>query len=201
MKRSDGPIFIRHRVNRIADLADVDPSHGVEIDLRSGPDDGSIHLAHDPWEAGDPFEAWLDRFIELGIKGPIVLNTKVDGIEEAVIRLLDARGLDRWFFLDTQLPTLVYWTLERGEDRFAVRLSRYETAGSVAPFRGKARWLWVDCFGGEPLPIEGIRDVCRGFRICLVSPELQGASLDSIPAFAGLVPVADAICTRKPEKW
>ncbi|NOZ01444.1 MAG: hypothetical protein GXP54_06090 [Deltaproteobacteria bacterium] len=195
------PVFIRHRVNRIKDLGGVDPSHGVEIDLRTGDGKGSIILAHDPWETGDPFDAWLDRFTALGLKGPIVLNVKVDGVEPVVMRLLRDHGLEDWFFLDSQMPTLVHWTVRQGEERFAVRLSRYEPPELLDAFRGRVRWLWVDCFHGLPVSRELLQRAGEGFKVCLVSPELQGAPVHAIAAFGDLLPLAQAICTRHPEAW
>ncbi len=59
----------------------------------------------------------------------------------------------------------------------------------------------MDCFDGEPLPVEIVRDASEGFRVCLVSPELQGAPREAIPRFADLLPFADAVCTRHPEDW
>ncbi len=195
------PAIIRHRVNRVADLDRVDPLHGAECDLRRGPGPGRICLAHDPDEDGDDLGAWLDRFVALGLRGPLVLNVKDDGVEETALSLVSQRGIEDFFFLDSQVPTLVRWTLRHGEPRFAVRLSRFEPPEWACRFRGLARWLWVDCFDGEPLPAEVVRDALPGFRVCLVSPELQGAPRGAIARFATLLPLADAVCTRYPEDW
>jgi len=189
-------------MNQVEDLESVDSSHGVEIDLRSVVDvQDCIHLSHDAWVIGDDFEVWLDRFQELDIKGPIILNTKEDGLEERVIRMLGSRGIDNWFFLDTTIPTLVEWSLNRGEDRFALRLSRYEPDACLSSFRGKVRWIWVDCFAGTPVPAENLAEAAEGFKVCLVSPELQGSRSGAVDAFADLLPGADAICTKDPQAW
>lgn len=201
MSEGRRPVFIRHRVNRIAEIEHGDPRWGLECDLRCGPRPGTIRLAHDPYEAGDDFAVWLDRAVEVGVTGPIILNTKDDGLEAVARDLMLARGLEDWFFLDTQVPTRVGWTFHRGEDRFAVRLSRFEPAEALEPFRGRCRWVWVDCFGGEPLPVEQVRRAAVGFRVCLVSPELQGAGVEAVGRFTRLLPLADAICTRAPEAW
>jgi hypothetical protein len=115
---SGAPIFIRHRVNAIADLSRVDPAWGVEIDLRSDvAAPGNIHLSHDPWKRGDDFGPWLDEFKKRGITGPIILNTKEDGLEETLIGAMKQAGIESFFFLDTALPTLVRWTIGNGERR------------------------------------------------------------------------------------
>ncbi len=201
MTRPNRPILVRHRVNRVADIALVDPSQGAECDLRLGVRPGEIRLAHDLDEEGDDFTLWLDAYAARGLRGPLVLNVKEDGIEGLALDLVRQRGIESFFFLDSQVPTLVRWTVYRGERRFAVRLSRYEPPEAVRCFRGLAQWLWVDCFDGEPLPAEMVREASEGFRVCLVSPELQGAPAEAIARFAALLPFADAICTRHPERW
>lgn len=201
MTRRTRPAIIRHRINRVADLAGVDPAHGAECDLRRGPRPGTVRLAHDPDEDGDDLGAWLDRFTARGRRGPLVLNVKEDGLEEWALGLVRQRGIEDFFFLDSQVPTLVRWTARRGERRFAVRLSRFEPPEAAGRFRGLAQWLWVDCFDGEPLPVEDARAASAGFRVCLVSPELQGAPREAIPRFADLLPLAEAVCTRHPDDW
>lgn len=201
MTSSHRLLIIRHRVNRVADLATLDPTFGAECDLRRGPCLGSIRLAHDPDEDGDDLDAWLDSFVASGLRGPLVLNVKEDGLEGRALDLIRDRGISSFFFLDSQVPTLVRWTTQLGERRFAVRLSRYEPTEAVRCLRGLAEWLWVDCFDGEPLPAHVVKDAAAGFRVCLVSPELQGAPPEAIERFSSLVPYADAVCTRFPEKW
>ena len=196
------PRFVRHRVNRIADLAGLDAGDGAEVDVRSDAGrPGTLHLSHDPWVRGDDFDAWLDAFAARADRGTLILNTKEDGLEADVLRRLEARGIADFFFLDTTVPTQVRWALGQGEARFAVRLSRHEPPASLAPFRGHAEWVWVDCFDGVPLSTDTVAEAARDFRVCLVSPELQGAPLSALDAFAGLWPLADAVCTKAPDAW
>lgn len=201
MTRAIRPVMIHHRINRVADLDRVAADQGAECDLRRGPGPGTVRLAHDPDEDGDDLGEWLDRFAARGCRGPLVLNVKEDGLEEWALGLVRRRGIEDFFFLDSQVPTLVRWTARRGERRFAVRLSGFEPPEAVGRFRGLAEWLWVDCFDGEPLPAEVVQDASEGFRVCLVSPELQGAEPEAIADFAVLLPFADAVCTRHPEAW
>ena len=202
-------LWIRHRVNQIAALARVSVADGVEIDLRSDVTrPGAIHLSHDPWVKGDDFGEWLITFRHLGIRGPINLNTKEDGLEDQIVAMLSNAGLiagNSWFFLDTAMPTLVKQTHSLGNSYFFLRQSVHEPSAALEPFRGKAQWIWVDCFNGEPVPSESIRELKKDFKICLVSPELQGIESMALSShllrFKDLFALADAVCTKDPERW
>ena len=113
------PVFIKHRANKIIDLEGVLPEWGVEIDLRCVSVDapGCLHLSHDPWVRGEDFSAWIDAFLEKKIKGPIILNTKEDGLEQTCINILNEAGIQNFFFLDTTFPTLVQWTATKMESQ------------------------------------------------------------------------------------
>jgi hypothetical protein len=196
------PIFIQHRVNKVQALRDVAVEFGVEIDLRSDlSKKGRIHLSHDAWVHGDDFETWAREFKACQIKGPIILNTKEDGLEERTEEIMKAAGLSNYFFLDTALPTLVRHTMRNTNKKFAVRLSQYEPAVLAQMFKGKLDWVWVDCFAGVPLPSSEVLRLKQDFKICLVSPELQGQSIESLSKFKELYALADAICTKKPHAW
>lgn len=190
--------IIEHRINTIGQLLEVNPMHGVEIDLRSDPNKNIIYLHHDPFVSGESFERWLDVYVERKIAGPLILNTKEDGLEAAIIELMKSRAIEDFFFLDTALPTLVKWT--RAENRFACRLSAYEPVESVLPFFGKTKWLWVDCFEGQALSAETLEKVRKSFHVCLVSPELHGVKKMD-PGFSRLRNLADAVCTNLPHLW
>jgi hypothetical protein len=194
--------IIKHRINTIAQLDEVDPSWGVEIDLRADSKrPGRLYLHHDAWQAGPDFVSWLRAFTQRKIRGPIILNTKEDGLEEAVLGLLKQHKAKHYFFLDTAFPTLVRWTLRNKKRSFALRYSRFEHAANLAPFRGKADWLWVDCFDGKPVAAAPLRKLKRYFKICLVSPELQGAPAENLSKFKALQSLADAVCTKRPDLW
>lgn len=196
-------LWVNHRINQISGLSAVSVANGCEIDLRSDLHrPGAIHLSHDPWVRGDDFSAWVAEFKRLGLRGPIILNTKEDGLEERVMDILAQAGVENWFFLDTALPTLVKHTKFNGRRKFAVRLSAHEPPQAIEPFRGAADWVWVDCFGGEPVAASWVASLKPGFKVCLVSPELQQADLPSrLSQFAELYKLADAVCTKKPDVW
>jgi hypothetical protein len=195
-------LYFKHRVNDEAALAEVDPAWGVEIDLRSDVGAaGRLHLSHDPWKRGWSFEAWLRAFRARGIRGPAILNTKEDGLEQRALELCQAAGVGDVLFLDTALPTLI-GRVGRGEgERFFVRVSRDEPVEAVRAFRGKVRWAWVDCFDGVPLPAAEVARLVPDFRICLVSPELQGRPIDEVARFGELYALAEGVCTKDPARW
>lgn len=193
--------FFRHRVNRAAELGGVPPGFGVEIDLRSDvAAPGEIHLSHDPWARGDRLEEWLRAWKAGAARGPVILNTKEDGLEERALELARRAGVEV-LFLDTALPTLVKW-VRRGEGaRFFVRVSAWEPVEALEEFRGKVRWAWVDCFDGQPLAPEVVARLRPDFDVCLVSPELQGRPPEEIEGFGALYRLASAVCTKQPERW
>jgi len=193
-------IIIEHRINTLNQLRHVNPENGVEIDLRSNVVTGKIYIQHDPMKQGTNFEDWLAVYIEQKIKGPIIFNTKEDGLEGLIIETCQQAGIHNFFFLDTTIPTLVKWSLLQKERRFAYRISAYERVETSNAFSGKVEWIWADCFNGIPLNLSDIMRLKKDFKICLVSPELHGC--DEIhPDFQPLLNVVDAICTKKPQFW
>ncbi len=194
--------FILHRTNTIESLNIVEPQWGVEIDLRSSMyEKNEIILSHDPWTPGDHFNDWLITFKNKGIYGPLILNTKEDGLEKTIIEILNKLNIDNYFFLDTAVPTLVKWTSHNNFNKFAVRISKYEPVEFTLQFADRVQWVWVDCFDGTPFSIETLRKIKNKFKICMVSPELQGQPLESIVTFKEYLGIADAICTKSPKSW
>ncbi len=196
-------LYIKHRINKISELKNIHPDWGVEIDLRSHVAiKNKIHLSHDPWVEGDDFELWLQEFKKMNIQGPLILNTKEDGLEGHIIELVEKKFLiQNFFFLDTQIPTLVRWTHKNREKRFAVRFSFYEPEEFVLKFKDKLSWVWLDCFDVKPLAKEKILLLKKYFKVCLVSPELQGGDENHFSLFKDIALISDAICTKMPHIW
>ncbi len=205
------PTYIQHRVNLSNSLRDCDVQGGVEIDVRSCVDNPQkMHLSHDPWHRGDDLDAWLDVYAQLEFAGPLIVNTKEDGLEGHIAERLHRMRIDNYFFLDTTPPTLAR-CLGLGWGRhMSVRLSKLEPPAVVEPWFELARqapstpapgWLWIDCFAGKPLPMASIRGFAGRLRLCLVSPELQGQPCESVTQFQHLAHEVDAICTKHPNFW
>lgn len=191
--------IIMHRRNRLADLPALDPAYGAEIDIRSQGD--RLILTHDPMTEGDAFEDYLERYAQTHRERLLIVNTKEDGHEQRILDLLAKHKIERFFFLDTTVPTLVRLTKKMQERRAAVRVSEYEPVEFAERFSWLVEWAWVDCFDGKPLPLPLIQRIKKTFKICLVSPELQGYPADRIDLFRPLMPEMDAVCTKYPERW
>jgi hypothetical protein len=193
-------IIVSHRRNTVEQLRDTAQELGVEVDIRSRGERLIIH--HDPFVDGDDFEAWLAAYRHR----LLILNVKEEGLEDRLIGLMRSHRIDDYFFLDQSFPFLVR-TARGGESRCAVRVSEFESIDTAMALAGKVRWIWVDCFSRFPL---GGADAAKlqdaGFKLCLVSPELQGRdAVAEIPALRELLRRegirADAVCSKEPELW
>jgi hypothetical protein len=70
---------------------------------------------------------------------------------------------------------MIYLLSNNGEKNIALRFSEFEGIDTILNMKGKVDWIWVDCF--TKLPIDEVIYKAlkeNGFKICLVSPELQG---------------------------
>ncbi|MGI4855812.1 MAG: hypothetical protein ACRYHA_02590 [Janthinobacterium lividum] len=192
--------IIAHRRNLLSEL-EATPGHfGVEVDIRSCGERLIIH--HDPLVQGNDFHAWIDSYAH----GTLILNVKEEGLERRLIDLMREKNIDDYFFLDQSFPFLVKWS-RAGERRCAVRVSEYESIETALTLAGKVDWVWVDCFTRFPLThADAIRLKEAGFKLCLVSPELQGRwdsreIVDIRMLMASFDIGIDAVCTKKPAEW
>ncbi|MDC6350602.1 hypothetical protein PP178_03485 [Zeaxanthinibacter sp. PT1] len=186
--------YIAHRVNTLEELRELPENFGVEIDLRDS-EDGSIHLAHDPFLKGEDFETYLKEYHH----GTMILNIKSERIEHKILELLSNYGISRYFFLDSSFP-MIRSLVSLGEDRIALRYSEFEGLDTIESMAGKVNWVWIDCFTKLPLEKkthDRLKDL--GFKLCLVSPELQGRD-EEIEQYKALLEQRelhlDAICTK-----
>lgn len=191
---------IVHRVNTLQQLCETPGEFGVEVDIRSWGEGLIIH--HDPFVQGEPFEPWLDAYAHR----TLILNVKEEGLEQRLLALMEKKGLEDFFFLDQSFPFLRK-TAIAGERRCAVRLSEYESIQTVISLAGMVDWVWVDCFSDLPLNGEEA-DLLQqnGFKLCFVSPELQGRMgrqdvTDFQQKMGQLGIKGDAVCTKYPDLW
>lgn len=204
--------LIAHRVNTVSHLRKTPPDYGVELDIRYHEDELVLH--HDPF--GHHRDVQLARFQDLldawNHTGPLILNVKTEGIEQKCIDLVTARGIKNWFFLDLSMPYFVAYARKAaagvipgfGPDNLAVRFSEYESIHYATGFSGMAGWVWVDCFTRMPLNEKSYVTLKNaGFKICLVSPELQKHPLSRIDEFRKQLDgmTIDAVCTKRPDLW
>jgi len=192
--------IIAHRKNTIAELSQTPSEFGIEVDIRSWEKQLTIH--HDPFIKGEDFSEWLKHYQHQ----TLILNVKEEGLETRLIELMKERGISNYFFLDQSFPFLIKWA-KLGEKRLAVRVSEYESIDTALTLQDKADWIWVDCFTKFPLSENDAKHLkAAHFKLCLVSPELQGRDADTeIPALQKLLKArnitADAVCTKRPELW
>jgi hypothetical protein len=189
----------RHRVNSKSSLEKVEPTLGVEIDLRTKSD--ALILAHDAFAQGELFEDWLSAW-----RGqPLILNVKEDALEEKILELLNQHGVTDFFFLDQSYPS-IRRVISMGITKVATRVSDFEDLATA--LKSGSDWVWLDSFSGSwEYLMEATKSIKRnGQQSCLVSPELQ--RLDSGDELEGLKALIrenelhiDAVCTKKPESW
>ena len=192
--------LIAHRRNTIDELRATNPQYGIEIDIRSLGD--QLILQHDPFLNGESLTQWIDAYQH----GTLILNVKEEGLEARLIDLMREKNITDYFFLDQSFPFLVKCS-KTGEHRCAVRVSEFESIETALTLAGKVDWVWVDCFNRFPLTSHDAQRLqTAGFKLCLVSPELQGRDAHSeIPALAKLLNeqaiAADAVCTKRTDLW
>lgn len=192
--------LIAHRRNTLNELLGTPVKYGVEVDIRSYGDKLVIH--HDPLVEGVLFDTWVAAYQH----GTLILNVKEEGLESHLIPLMEKYGINDYFFLDQSFPFLVKWA-KAGEHRCAVRVSEFESIDTALSLAGKVDWVWVDCFTRFPLSNEdGQRLKHAGFKLCLVSPELQGRDAEAeIPQLIKLLGERDiqpeSVCTKRPDLW
>ena len=94
------------------------------------------------------------------------------------------------------------WLLSnQGEKNIALRISEAEGIDTARNMAGKVEWIWVDCFSKIPISKKEADELkSLGYKLCLVSPELQGRNEDIEKYKADIANDGiefDAICTKK----
>lgn len=186
--------FIAHRVNTIEELRTLPKEFGVEIDLRDRGD--RLILQHDPFSDGEDFEVYANEYQH----GTMILNIKSERIEHRVLDVLKKNNITNYFFLDSTIP-MTYLLSNSGENNIAVRFSEIEPIENVLAMKDRCKWVWVDCFSHLPLTKEiEVKLKKAGYKLCLVSPELQGRN-DDLRAYKRQIEKekiqVDAVCTKK----
>jgi len=185
--------FISHRINKVKDLINLPEIYGVELDLRDMGDE--IVISHDPYVGGERFEDYLKHYHH----GTMILNIKSERIEHRVLEMVQKSDVKSYFFLDASFP-MIFLLSNSGESNIALRFSEYEGMDTIRNMAGRVKWVWVDCFTRFPLERDVFDEMkALGYKLCLVSPELQGRDAD-IEAYKAICTergiVFDAICTK-----
>lgn len=205
-------LYINHRINTVEQLKSVPLQNGIELDIRYHHNELVLH--HDPFshhEAPHPekFETLLQAWHH---EGPLILNVKTEGVEKQCIELMVKYHIKNWFFLDLSMPYFVKYATHAVKqdisgfsiENLAVRYSEREPIEYALAFAHQATWVWVDCFTHLPIDDTSYKQLKEaGYKLCLVSPELQGHGLDPIQAFKTQLgnKDIDAVCTKRPDLW
>jgi hypothetical protein len=189
-------LMIAHRVNTVAQLRNTPVEFGVELDLRDRGD--RLILQHDPFSDGEDFTDYLHEYRH----ALMILNIKSERIEGRVLELMQRFGVARYFFLDSSFP-MIRTLVRQGERQIAVRYSEFEPLESALALAGQVEWVWIDCFTKMPLDAVSYQRLKRHFKLCGVSPELQGRPVETIADYANQLATfpLDAICTKRPDLW
>ena len=191
------PLYISHRMNEIPFEPSTD---GIEFDIRDSA--GEIIVTHDPYSKGCTFRAYVDFLRQLpGCSDKLyIVNVKSEGIELDAIHIMETAGLRNFFLLDCSFPRIKALAFNHNESRLAIRVSEYEGTDTAIKISGRVGWIWLDVFTCLPICREDVEMLrSHGYKICLVSPELQGQP-DRIEEYAaqmvaeGWIP--DAICGK-----
>ena len=192
--------YIAHRINKVSQLVDIPSKFDVEIDNRSSSE--GLYLSHDPFVKGEIFKQWLKHYRH----EILILNVKEDGLEEKILDELSAHSIENYFFLDQPIPSIVKFS-SKGIAKCATRFSEYESIESILKFEGRCEWVWIDCFSDYVLDASISIDLeKRGFKLCVVSPELQGRfEMTSIHSAINFFKEREinfqAVCSKYPEVW
>lgn len=192
--------IITHRKNTIVELCDTPLCYGVEMDIRSYGSQLVVH--HEPFVQGELLDDWLKHYKHQ----TLILNVKEEGLEDAVLSMVNKYNIERYFFLDQSFPFLVKYA-KLGLRNCAVRVSEYESIDTALSLAQSIDWCWIDCFTKFFLTSEIAGALQNaGLKLCLVSPELQGFDASIyIPQFKKIIVdeniYLDAVCTKHPKLW
>jgi hypothetical protein len=193
-------LIVKHRINTIKELQDTSDVLGVEIDLRTFNKD--LILEHDPFKQGPKFIDWISYFRHKFL----IINVKEDGLEESILDILKINNINNFFFLDQSIPSLIKYA-NNGLRSISVRVSEFESVSDAVMLKDLIDWVWVDQFNILNLSLKEIKSLKdNGFKLCLVSPELQGRNNDLdvkslYNHFYSNGIIIDAVCTKKVSLW
>ena len=181
--------IIAHRINTIQELLSTPLSYGVEVDIRSI--GNRLILQHEAYIDGIDFEEWLSNYHH----GTLILDIKEERLEHRCLELLSKYNIKDYFFLDCSFP-MIYKLSSEGERNIAIRFSEFEGMDTVRNMAEKCNWVWVDTFTKNPLTKEIADEIhSLGYKICFVSPELQGQPEFKEKYLNEVKGKVDAVCT------
>ncbi|MBI2232425.1 MAG: hypothetical protein HYU56_00760 [Candidatus Aenigmarchaeota archaeon] len=190
-------IIIKHRVNTVKDLKETPEEFGVEVDIRTWGKDLILH--HDPFVEGEKLEDFLSNYNHKFI----ILESKVERIENRVIDLAKQYGIKDYFLLSVN-PPFMWKLMNENFKKMNVRFSELESAETCLLWKDKVDWVWVDTWTKLPLDRKSYDILKKHFKICLVSPEILNRPQDIAKYrkfFSDNKMEIDAACTDDCEAW
>ena len=193
-------IIYKHRVNTIKELCLLPQQYGVEVDIRSN--GRELVVNHDPFsDRNIPFIEWIKHFNHNGL----IVNVKEEGLEDYIELILEEFEISDYFFLDQSFPQ-VYKMTKAGNRHCSLRISEFENLQTVISMQNRIEWVWVDYFNHFPLIKSDIELLDnKNFKICIVSPELQGFDYDTTRRLIDRLNEDDihvsAVCTKHIKEW
>ncbi len=189
-------VIVEHRINTIHQLLQVPTSNGIELDIRDKYN--NLEIVHDAYEKGENWEEYFKKYNHK----LCIANVKTAGVEQKIIQDFEKNKIENYFLLDVSLPNIVQLS-KQGFQKIAIRYSEYEPFEFVIKFANKVNWVWIDCFTTNNLNLFEIENLKKHFKVCIVSPELQNHSVDTITLFKKHLQniELDAVCTKFPKYW
>jgi hypothetical protein len=179
-------LYIAHRVNKSSDVSAISHEYGIECDIREG-----FVVTHDHGTTGESFTEFNKS---LDNKRLVILNVKCEGIEQGLIEAIKCP----YFLLDCGFPMI----RNLKNKNTALRFSEYERMDTLRTMAGQVDWVWLDSFEGIHIKKAEYDEMkALGYKVCIVSPELQGRSTKEITEYANYLVEngmgdVDAICTK-----
>ena len=107
--------------------------------------------------------------------------------------------IKKYFFLDSSFP-MIHLLSSHEEKNIALRISEFEGMDTARNMAGRVNWIWIDCFTKIPIKKHEYDELkYLGYRLCFVSPELEGRDQD-IEIYKRHLEnegmIFDAICTK-----
>ena len=164
-------LHVAHRVNSVKNLLKIPNNMGIEIDIRDH--EKKLIVGHDPFKKGIILEDYLKNFSHKFI----IANVKCEGIEKSIIKLFYKFKIKNFFLLDSTFPAIMRMN-KKFSKHFCLRISEFETYNKLSELNKHCKWIWLDCFENINLKKKFYNEFKKkGFKICLVSPELHGRKL------------------------
>lgn len=189
--------IINHRVNSLNKLKRTPIRFGIEIDVRDY--NHKIVLNHEPMANGLNFELFLESFKHKFL----IINIKSEGIESKIIKMLNKKKINNYFFLDSTVPMSL--KLDKKINK-SLRISDLENVNLKSKKINYFNWVWIDYLNNiYSIKKSHLRSLHKlKIKNCFVSPELVNDSFNQkkLKIFLNknkIIP--DAICTKKPLYW